>query len=94
MLYRFLEKKLDNRFIRPQIPQGLRDMNFYKLGNEGYVPANVSNVFTDTLHKKFQFRTDMQIIPTKKMKKICNLTKKGKTLLTFSFTTVKDEMTL
>ena len=80
-LYRFLEKKLDDKFTCRKIIQGLQDMNFYKFKNEGYVPAYVSNDFTDLLHKKFQFQTDLQIIPTQKMKNIFKFTKNKKTLL-------------
>jgi transposase len=80
-LYRFLENTLENRFTCHKIIQGLRDLNFYKLKNEGYIPAYVSNDFTDLLHEKFQFQTDLQIIPTQEMKKIFKFTKSGKTLL-------------
>ena len=80
-LYRFLEKTLENRFTCHKIIQGLRDLNFYKLKNEGYIPAYVSNDFTDLLHEKFQFQTDLQIVSTQEMKKIFKFTKSGKTLL-------------
>ena len=80
-LYRFLEKTLENSFTCHKIIQGLRDLNFYKLKNEGYIPAYVSNDFTDLLHEKFQFQTDLQIVSTQEMKKIFNLTKSGKKAL-------------
>lgn len=80
-LYRFLENTLENRFTCHKIIQGLRDLNFYKLKNEGYIPAYVSNDFTDLLHEKFQFQTDLQIVPTQEMKKIFKFTKSGKKVL-------------
>ena len=80
-LYRFLEKTLESRFTCHKIIQGLRDMNFYKLKNEGYIPAYVSNDFTDLLHEKFQFQTDLQIISEQEMKKKFKFTKSKKTLL-------------
>lgn len=80
-LYRFLENTLENRFTCHKIIQGLRDLNFYKLKNEGYIPAYVSNDFTDLLHEKFQFQTDLQIVSTQEMKKIFKFTKIGKKVL-------------
>lgn len=80
-LYRFLENTLENRFTCHKIIQGLRDLNFYKLKNEGYIPAYVSNDFTDLLHEKFQFQTDLQIVSTQEMKKIFKFTKSGKKVL-------------
>ena len=80
-LYRFLENTLENRFTCHKIIQELRDLNFYKLKNEGYIPAYVSNDFTDLLHEKFQFQTDLQIVSTQEMKKIFKFTKSGKKVL-------------
>jgi len=80
-IYRFLEKILGNKFTCRQIIQGLQDMNFYKFKNEGYIPAYVSNDFTDSLHENFHFQTDFQIITTPEMKKIFKSTKNRKTLL-------------
>ena len=51
-------------------------MNFYKTNTEGYVPTYTRTDLTDSLHEKFGFRTDYQIISEKNMKKIFKDTKK------------------
>jgi transposase len=76
MIYRFLEKKLDNKFTCHQIIDGLRNMNFYKVYGEGYIPTYTRTDFTDALHESFGFRTDYQIVNTNQMKKIFKSTKK------------------
>lgn len=70
MIYRFLEKKLEEKFTCHQIIDGLRDMNFYKVPGEGYIPTYTRTDFTDALHETFGFRTDHQIVTTSQMKKI------------------------
>lgn len=83
MIYRLLEKKLEEKFTCPEIISGLRDMNFYEIKNEGYIPTYTRTDLTDALHDKFNFRTDYQIVNIKQMKKIFKDTKNQKTLLTF-----------
>ena len=80
-LYRFLEKIIDERFTCHKIIDGLRNLNFYKVRSEGYIPTYVSDDFTDLLHEKFNFQTDRQIITTQEMKNIFKTTKNKKTLL-------------
>jgi transposase len=76
VLYRLLEKKLANRFTCQEIINGLKEMNFYEIEGEGYIPTYTRTDFTDVLHETFGFRTDYQIIPKTQMKKILNITKK------------------
>jgi transposase len=76
LLYRLLEKKLDEKFTSHEIIHGLRNMNFYEIKGDGYVPTNTRTDFTDALHEKFDFRTDYQIVSLGQMKKIFQLTKK------------------
>lgn len=76
MIYRLLEKKLGEKFTCSEIISGLRDMNFYKINGEGYVPTYTRTDFTDALHDVFGFRTDYQIINNKMAKKIFKDTKK------------------
>ncbi len=76
MIYRLLEKRLNNEFTCSTIIQNLRDMNFLEVEGEGYIPAYTRNDFTDTLHETFGFRTDYQIVTNKKIKKIISTTKK------------------
>ncbi|QCX33104.1 IS1634 family transposase [Caloramator sp. E03] len=76
MIYRLLEKKLSEKYTCSDIISGLREMNFYEIKNEGYIPIYTRTDFTDDLHDKFGFRTDYQIINMKQMKKIFKDTKK------------------
>jgi len=75
MIYRFLEKKLDERFTCHEIITGLRNMNFYELKGEGFIPSYTRTDFTDALHETYGFRTDYQIVNTKQMKNIFTTTK-------------------
>lgn len=83
VLYRYLEKCLGEKFTSHEIISSLRDMNFYSIPTEGYVPTYTRTDFTDALHNAFGFKTDYQIVSLKQMKKIFKDTKKKKTLLTF-----------
>lgn len=76
MIYRILEKKLSEKYTCEEIISGIRDMNFYEVNGEGYIPTYTRTDFTDDLHDKFGFRTDYQIVNTKQMKKIFKATKK------------------
>jgi len=76
VLYRYLEKRLENKFTCSEIVQSLRDMNFYEIPGDGYVPTYTRTDFTDALHEAFNFRTDYQIIKKSQMKKIFKNTKK------------------
>ncbi|HBH12506.1 MAG TPA: IS1634 family transposase [Clostridiales bacterium] len=75
-LYRYLEKRLDERFTTHEIVTGLRGMDFCLVPSEGYIPTYTRNDFTDALHGTFGFRTDYQIVSSKMMKKIFRDTKK------------------
>lgn len=76
IIYRLLEKKLGNKFTCSEVISGLRDMNFYEIKGEGYIPTYTRTDFTDALHESFGFRTDYEIIKKSQMKKILNTTKK------------------
>jgi hypothetical protein len=58
-----------------EIIQKLKDMNFYKIKGEGYVPTYSKDTLTDKLHESFNFRTDYQINTLAKMRKIVKLSK-------------------
>lgn len=83
VLYRYLEKLLDEQFTSQEIINGLRDMNFYSIPTEGYIPTYTRTDFTDALHEAFGFRTDYEIVSIKKMKNYFKETKKKKTLRSF-----------
>lgn len=76
VVYRFLEKKTDERYTAPELLETLRNMNFYKEKNDGFSPAYTRTDITDLLHEKFDFRTDYEIITEKNFEKIFKQTKK------------------
>lgn len=76
ILYRYLEKKLDNRYTCDQIISTLQEMNFLKYEGKGYQPTYKRTELTDALHEAFGFCTSREIVPIKKMKKICADTKR------------------
>ncbi|OPL08908.1 MAG: transposase [delta proteobacterium ML8_F1] len=78
VLYRYLEKQLKEQFTSSQIITQLREMNFYHVPAEGYVPTYTRTDFTDALHKSFGFNTDYEIVSTKNMQKIFKQTKMSK----------------
>lgn len=75
-LYRYLEKKLDEKYTCSQILDCLRDINFVKFDGKGYIPTYKRTDLTDALHDAFGFNTSKQIIPINKMRNICAQTKK------------------
>ncbi len=76
IVYRLLEKRLNENYTCHEIISGLRDMDFFDVKGEGYVPTYTRTDFTDALHEAFGFRTDYQIVATSIMKKIFKETKK------------------
>ena len=76
IIYRFLEKKLKEKYTCSEIITNIRNMNFYEIKGEGYIPTYTRSDFTDDLHDAFGFRTDYQIINTIQIKKILKETKK------------------
>lgn len=76
MIYRILEKKLEDKYTCYEIISGLKSMNFFRIPQEGYIPTYTRTDFTDLLHDTFNFRTDYQIVKEKNMKKIFKDTKK------------------
>lgn len=78
VLYRYLEKQLKEEFTSSQIITQLREMNFYHVPSEGYIPTYTRTDFTDALHESFGFNTDYEIVSMKNMKKIFRQTKNGK----------------
>lgn len=75
LLYRILERKLNQDFSTTEIISTIKDMNFMELRGEGYVPVYTRTELTDALHKTFNFRTDTEIVGTKQIKKIIKETK-------------------
>ena len=76
IVYRYLERKLDNRYTVGQIIDTLQEMNFLKYEGKGYQPTYTRTELTDALHEAFGFCTSKEIVPIRKMKKICADTKR------------------
>ena len=74
-VYRYIEKKLDNRFTCQQILSTLRTFQFALVPGDGYLPLYERSELTDALHDAFGFRTDFQIVTNNAMKKILKSTK-------------------
>ena len=75
-IYRFLEKKLDNKYTVGEVIDTLKEMDMKKATLNTYSPNYIRTDLTDDLHEKFGFRTDYEIITEKNLKKICKQTKK------------------
>ena len=76
VIYRFLEKRLEEKYTCNEIIETLRDMNLNRVNEIGYIPAYTRTDITDSLHEKFNFRTDYEILENKEIKKILRKTKK------------------
>ena len=76
LIYRILEHKLSEKYTSSKIIQTLRELNFFQKDGCGYVPIYTRTDLTDELHDIFGFRTDTEVIPFSKMKKIFKQTKK------------------
>lgn len=76
IVYRYLEKKLDEKYTCSQLIDCLREMNFLRFEGKGYIPTYAKTKLTDDLHAAFGFNTATEIIPIMKMKNICAQTKK------------------
>lgn len=76
VIYRILEKKLNEKYTCEEIINTLRNMDMMIAPGEGYIPTYTRTDLTDALHDAFGFRTDYQITSQKNMRKILNQTKK------------------
>jgi len=76
IVYRYLERKLDNQYTIEQILPTLQEMDFMKYEGKGYQPVYIRTKLTDSLHEAFGFCTSKQIVPIAKMRNICSQTKK------------------
>lgn len=69
-IYRYLEKKLDNKYTCAEILKKLREMNFASVGEQGFIPLYKRDKLTDALHESCGFHTDFQFITKSQMKTI------------------------
>ena len=70
VLHRYLEKELEKKYTATQIIDTLRNMNLIKHNEDGYIPVFTRTDITDSLHKKFDFRIDYEIVNKKNLKNI------------------------
>ena len=81
VLYRVLEKRLTEQFPEVsfschEIIQTLRNMNMLVSPGDGYIPVYERTGLTDALHEISGFRTDLEIVSNRNMKKIFTMMKK------------------
>ena len=76
IVYRYLEKQLDEKYTVTQIIETLRTMDIKLENVDSYSPNYIRTDLTDDLHEKFGFRTDFEVMNIKKFKKIFKNTKK------------------
>ena len=75
MIYRILEKQLDQKYTCEELIGTLRDMNMRQLKDQGYIPCYTRTAITDALHKNAGFRTDYELVTPKPMAGIIRRTK-------------------
>lgn len=75
VVYRYLEKKLDEKYTSTDIIETLRGMDLRRENEDSYSPNYIRTDLTDDLHDKFGFRTDFEITKIKNIKKILKQTK-------------------
>ena len=75
MMYRILEKQLEEQFSVQEIVSTLRSMNLHEIGENGYLPTFTRTELTDTLHQNAGFWLDRELISKKSMKKILKASK-------------------
>lgn len=79
LIYRLLEKKLEDNYTSHQIIETLRSMQLTLLSTaNGYIPSYQRTELTDALHKTFGFRTDYEFITKSSMRTIIKETKQSK----------------
>lgn len=61
LIYRILEKQLDEKFTCESIITALRDMEMRKLDDYGFIPNYTRTALTDALHENAGFRTDYEL---------------------------------
>lgn len=75
LVYRLLEKKLNEEYTTEEIISTLRNMNVTPVLGAGYKPAYTRTDLTDRLHEVFGFFTDMELTTKSQMKTIISESK-------------------
>ncbi len=75
VIYRYLEKRLEEKYTVSEIIEFLRNYNFLDISGIGFAPTYTRTDLTDHIHDKFNINTNKEIILCKKMKKIIQQSK-------------------
>jgi hypothetical protein len=67
LIYRILEKQLDEKYTCENIVTTLRGMDMRKLDDHGYIPNYTRTTLTDALHENAGFRTDYELTTPRSM---------------------------
>ena len=67
LIYRILEKQLNEDYTCEEIIKTLRSMNMRKINDHGYIPCYTRTALTDSLHANAGFRTDYELTTPKSM---------------------------
>ena len=70
IVYRYLEKSIDDRYTCDDILSTLKKMNFASIKEQGFIPTYQRTKLTDNLHEVCGFRTDYEFITKSQMKTI------------------------
>ena len=70
LVYRLLERKLENKYTCETILDTLKGINFAEIQEQGFMPLYKREKITDDLHDVCGFRTDYQFITKSQMKTI------------------------
>ena len=75
LIYRILEKQLEEKYTCEELIETLRSMNMTSLGKDGYIPSYTRTETSDALHENAGFHTDYELITQKSMAGIIRRTK-------------------
>ncbi len=67
LIYRILEKQLEEKYTCEDIITTLREMDVRKLNDYGYIPNYMRTALTDALHENAGFHTDYELMTPKTM---------------------------
>ena len=70
IVYRYLEKSMDDGYTCDDILSTLKKMNFAGIKEQGFIPTYQRTKLTDNLHEACGFRTDYEFITKSQMKTI------------------------
>ena len=76
VIYRYLEKKLDEKYTTSEIIETLRNLNLREIPGYGYLPTYKYTDINNNLDLKFNWDFKKEFIDVKKIKKIINCSKK------------------